>query len=72
MKDPMEFVEKLQRGEDLGIPESQVIAEVSFSVTRIFGWVTIVNKSHYCAPMCICHPLYRCGLNEIISLVLLQ
>jgi hypothetical protein len=31
MKDPMKFVEKLQRGEDLGIPEPQVIAEVSLS-----------------------------------------
>lgn len=28
MKDPMKFVEKLQRGEDLGIPEQQVIAEL--------------------------------------------
>jgi hypothetical protein len=29
MQDPMKFVEKLQRGEDLGIPEPQVVAEVS-------------------------------------------
>jgi len=49
MKDPMKFVEKLQRGEDLGIPERQVIAEVSNNVIRIFGWVTIVSKSDYCA-----------------------
>lgn len=44
MKDPMKFVEKLQRGEDLGIPEQQVIAEVGNNVIRIFGWVTIVSK----------------------------
>ena len=37
MKDPMKFVEKLQRGEDLGIPERQVIAEVGYSVIRNFG-----------------------------------
>jgi len=37
MKDPMKYVEKLQRGEDLGIPERQVIAEVGNIVIRIFG-----------------------------------
>jgi len=36
MKDPMKFVEKLQRGEGLGIPERQVIAEVGNNVIRIF------------------------------------
>ena len=50
MKDPMKFVEKLQIGEDLGIPEPQVIAEVSFSVTRMFGCVTVVSESHCCTP----------------------
>lgn len=49
MKDPMKFVEKLQRGEDLGIPERQVIAEVGNNVIRIFCWVTIVSQSDYCA-----------------------
>lgn len=28
LQDPMKFVEKLQRGEDLGIPEPQIIAEL--------------------------------------------
>jgi hypothetical protein len=35
LQDPMKFVEKLQRGEDLGIPEPQVIAEVSLNMIRI-------------------------------------
>jgi hypothetical protein len=36
LQDPMKFVEKLQRGEDFGIPEPQVIAEVSLNnVTSI-------------------------------------
>jgi hypothetical protein len=37
MKDPMKFVEKLQRGEDLGIPGRQVIAEVGNNALRNSG-----------------------------------
>ena len=49
MKDPMKFVEKLQKGEDLGIPERQVIAEVGNNIIRIFGWITVVSKIDYSA-----------------------
>jgi hypothetical protein len=41
LQDPMKFVEKLQRGEDVGIPEPQVIAAVSLNIIRIFDCMTI-------------------------------
>ena len=35
LKNALQFVEKLQRGEDLGFPLPQIIPDVSFSILRI-------------------------------------
>ena len=45
LKDPLQFVEKLQRGEDLGFPLPQIIPEVSFNIQYVlFGtWFNCFN-----------------------------
>jgi len=35
LKDPLKFVEKLQRNEDLGFPPPQIISDVSFIILSI-------------------------------------
>jgi hypothetical protein len=64
LQDPMKFVEKLQRGEDLGIPEPQVIAEVSLITIRIFDRMNVLGQGWAnSSPQATCGPLrVFCGL----------